>query len=221
MRSSMVSGHGADDDGQPSPEGLERWYRSRQQPENEVPVAVPFTAVLGRTEALAVVLTSVHACSTGFGFQVCLRLRRSPAPGDDVYGQFTSSAGAGGQFLLGVEFADGRRGSVLGGPGDWPPQPGAQGSGQEVSLSGTGGGGGGRSFDQGWWVAPLPPDGPLRLVVRWDAQELQEAVTEVDGAAVARAGRSAQVLWPWEPDRAEGGEPEGPRRPTSGWFAQP
>lgn len=221
MSTWMATGHGSDGDGQPSPEDLERWSRSRQQPENEVPVAVPLTAVLARTEALAVVLTSVHACSTGFGLQVSVRLRQPPAPADDLYGQFMSNAGAGGQFLLGVELSDGRRGSVLGRPGDWPPQPGLQGSDQEVSLSGTGGGGGGRSFDQGWWVTPLPPDGPVRLVVRWDAQGIQEEATELDGTAIARAGRSAEVLWPWEPEREEAEAPEGTGRPSSGWFAQP
>lgn len=221
MRFSTVTGHGGADDGEePTPEDLERWHRAREQPDNEVPAVVPVSAVLGRTDAVAVVLSSVEACSTGFGFEVSVRLRQPPSPHDDVYGQVMGNSGAGGQLLLGVEFADGRRGSTIGRSGAWPPQPGVQGEGQSVSLSSTGGGGGGRRVDQRWWVSPLPPDGPLRVVVRWDAQGLDETVTELDGTAIAAAGRRAVVLWPWEPESPDAYELDEPPRPDTGWFAQ-
>jgi len=221
MRTTVI-GHGhPPEDEEPSPEDVEEWQRSHEQPDNEVPVPLAVTAVLGRTDSLAVVLRSVEACTTGFGFEVSVRLRQSPAPHDDVYGPVMGQAGAGDQLLLGVELADGRRTSTLDGLGGWPPRAGAQGAEQPVSLSSSGGGGGGRRVDRQWWVSPLPPDGPLRLVVRWDARGLEETVTELDGTAVAAAGRRAEVLWPWEPERFDAYEPEAPVRPGSGWFSRP
>jgi hypothetical protein len=201
-----------------TPEEFEQWQRLREPPDNEVPEPVPSAALLARTDDVAVALTSVAACSTGFSFEVAVRMRHTPDPFDDPFGWAVRGPGSDGHLLVGVEFADGRRASVLDGFG-WPPRPGRSGGEDDVVLTPTSGNGGGRSFDQRWWVSPLPPDGPLRVVVRWDARGLQEAVSELDGSAVAAAGRRAVQLWPWEPERPEGFEPPPPPRPASGWFA--
>lgn len=219
--SQMTSTGAAGGEGESSGDALERWHRSHRQPDNEVPVAVALTAVLARTADLAVILTTVQAASTGFGFEVSVRMRQSPQPGQDVYGQFMANAGAGGQFLLGVEFCDGRRASVLDPLDGWAPTSGTSVEELPVTLSGAGGGGGGRRFDHTWWVSPLPPPGPLLVVVRWDAQDLPETVVELDGGAIAAAGAACQQLWPWEPERSDDFEQQQEAlRPTSGWFSQ-
>lgn len=218
------------DDGGSAPRGgdasiseddVERWRRTHERPENEVGVSVPLSLVLGRTQDLAVVLTSVVAYSMGFGFDVAVRLRQPPAGEHDLFQQVSAHPASVDSLLLGVEYADGRRGSVLD-LDDVGPSSGRSTSGAgRVSLVSSGGGGGGRAYDQTWWVHPLPPPGPVRLVVRWDAQGLAESAVELDGAAVADAGAGAQSLWPWEPEQVPtGDERHVPARPRDGWFAQ-
>lgn len=191
------------------------WGRRSEPPDNEVPVVVPVTAVLGRGEGIAVVLAGVTAASTGFGLRLGVRLRQ-PSDEDGLYGQFSGSAAPEQQLLVGLEDAAGRRASTFD-TGRWPP-PDDDGA---LTMTGRGGGGGGRTYDQEYWVSPLPADGPLRLVVRWDARGIPETVTEVDGAAVAAAGRGAVELWPWEAAVEPDHEEDRGRRPTDGWFSQP
>ncbi|TNM67749.1 hypothetical protein FHN55_10095 [Streptomyces sp. NP160] len=69
-------------------------------------------------------------------------------------------------------------------------------------------------------MAPLPPPGPVRFVVRWDAQGVPEATAEVDGAAIARAGAGAEELWPWEPAPEQPWDPPAPDLPDDGWFSR-
>ncbi|MGY1770086.1 hypothetical protein [Blastococcus sp. SYSU D00813] len=181
-------------------------------PENEVPVAVPQNLLLARTADLAVALLGLQAYTTGVSFDLAVRARRG-APGlgtqtlNDV---FWAHRGGAPSFLLGVEFADGSRASSAGFPdvaGDVVFHPG-------------GGSGGESSVDQSWWLSPLPPEGPLRLVVRCPELGVPETSVELDGTAIRRAGESALVLWPWQP---LGDEPEPPRPadlPPDSWFAR-
>ena len=83
-----------------------------------------------------------------------------------------------------------------------------------------GGSGGESSIDQSWWLSPLPPEGPLRLVVRCPELGVPETVVELDGTAIRRAGGSALVLWPWQP-HADRPEPPPPADlPPDSWFAR-
>jgi hypothetical protein len=56
------------------------------------------------------------------------------------------------------------------------------------------------SYDQNFWVHPLPPPGPVTLVVSWPRQGIAEARAELDGAAICQAAQRAVILWPDEPD---------------------
>jgi len=201
---------GAAEDGR-----YEQWARRSGPPDNEVPVVVPVTAVLGRGDGVAVVLAGMAAASTGFALTVGVRLRQ-PSEGDELYRQMTGSGPVEANLLLGLEDAEGRRVSTVQHDG-WPPTV----DDTTLTMSGRGGGGGGRTYDQEYWASPLPADGPLRLVVRWDARGIPETVTEVDGAAVAAAGRGAVVLWPWEPVVEPDHEEDRTWRPAEGWFSQP
>ncbi|MEJ5913675.1 hypothetical protein [Pseudokineococcus sp. 1T1Z-3] len=208
-----------DDDG-------ERWQRTYQRPDNEVGVPVPLSLVLARTEDTAVVLTSVLAYSTGFAFDVAVRLRQPPPDDRDLFWHGFGRSTSADSLLLGVEYVDGRRRSVLDvDDAPWSPSGRANRAAAEagpLTLVGGGGGGGGRTYDHSWWVHPLPPPGPVRVVVRWDAQGLAESVTEVDGAGIADAGARAEALWPWEPERRRHDvEAPSPARPSDGWFATP
>lgn len=220
VRSTGFHGTGGDEPSPEQRERTERWVRRRQEPENEVPVPVALSPVVVRTDDVAVVLSGFQAFTSGFAFTLSVLLRHDPGHRSDVFGQVAGHAPSGELLLLGLELTDGRRASSAG-PAAWAPPPGDQDDADDalVLVSG-GGGGGGRRYDQRYWVAPLPPPGPVRFVVRWDAQGVPESAAEVDGAAIAAAGAGAQELWPWEPEAEQPWEPSQPDLPDDGWFSR-
>ncbi|WNV75837.1 hypothetical protein [Geodermatophilus sp. DSM 44513] len=187
--------------------------RRMQAPENEVPVALPQNLLLARTDDVAVALVGLQVHTTGLSLELTVRMRPS------ARGRFAHTLDElvwrhgpdGGRFLLGVEFADGRRASSL---------PGADGV--DVVFHPGGGSGGAATIEQSWWLSPLPPDGPLRFVVRCDELGIAETVTELDGTAIGRAAARVVTLWPWEPPPEYGDhEPlPPPDLPADSWFAR-
>lgn len=114
-----------------------------------------------------------------------------------------------GAFLVGVEFADGRRASTL-------PGAGADG----IVFRSGGGSGGEASLEQSWWLSPVPQPGPLRFVVRCAELGIEETAVELDGTAIAAAVADVETLWPWEPPRDSAPEPPPPDLPTGSWFVR-
>lgn len=201
----MWSSYGQD--GEPDPD----FMRRMNKPENEVPVALPMNRLLSRTPDLAVALVGLQAYTTGVAFELVARARglEDPAADNRLGDVFWGHAGAP-RFLLGVQFADGRRVSS-------PPFPGRSG---DIVFHQGGGSGGETAVDQQWWLSPLPPDGPLLVVARCPEIGLEETVIELDGTAIRRAGESATVLWPYEPPVDRGAEPPPPPDlPAHSWFA--
>ncbi len=66
-----------------------------------------------------------------------------------------------------------------------------------VRMTGGGGSGGGETYTMhdGLWLHPLPPDGPLELVVQWPAFGVPESRVILDGGAVSALAASARPLW--------------------------
>ncbi|NEK93929.1 hypothetical protein GCU67_07030 [Modestobacter muralis] len=208
----MNSGDGPDDE----------WMRRHSAPENEAPVAVPVSAVLARTDTAAVMLSGVQVHTTGVSFTLGLRCRPEALDRFEdrsIGGLLWRHGRRGEQLLFGVELADGRRASNASGEGD----PFGQLGGPEGLVLNSGGGGGGQlAADQTWWMSPLPPAGPLRLVVRCDLLGIPDTVTELDGAAIRAAADRVVTLWPWvSPADAEPAmPPPGPDVPPDSWFAR-
>jgi len=197
-------------DGEPDPD----FVRRMSKPDNELPTALPMNRVLSRTPDLAVALLGVQAYTTGVAFELIARARGEDGPSDGTrLGEiFWERRPGTPQFLFGVEFADGRRASSL-------PFPGRSG---DIVFHQGGGGGGPSSVEQEWWLSPLPPEGPLLIVVRCPEIGLEETVVELDGTAIRRAGESAVVLWPYEPPTEHSPEPPAPPAdlPPDSWFAR-
>jgi hypothetical protein len=219
-------GHGSADEPPPTPEQVEQWHRRTFPPENELPAGVGLTVVLGRTEDAAVGITQLEAFSTGFQFTLAVRLRRArPELGSSGLWMLISPPRHRGidtplsnRLLLGIEYSNGQRASTL---QDMRMMgPGAEVAGQELMLVEQGGGGADLSVDQRYWVAPLPPDGPMTFVLAWPGLGMPESRTVVDSVAIRAAAERSQVLWPVQP---AGQDPEPPPvpRPSSGWFAEP
>jgi hypothetical protein len=116
-------------------------------------------------------------------------------------------------LLLGLELADGRRVSNLDGFHGVPAP-------DEVFFHPAGGGGGQLSVEQSWWLSPVPPAGPLSVVVRCDALGIPETRTVLDAAPLAAAAAGVVELWPWEPPPEMRPREERDRRiPPGSWFA--
>jgi hypothetical protein len=179
-------------------------------PQNEIPVVLPLTEVLARTPDAAVALTRMAVFSTGALFDLVVRVRPGVFPRADVGDLLWRRGGGPAQMLIGLELADGTRldNNRRQGPTD------------AVVFMQQGGSGSEDSVDQGWWLHPLPPPGPLRFVVRCPDLGIEETSTEFDGAAVRRAAEGVTELWPWTPPRPaadERGLP--PEVPGDSWFA--
>lgn len=201
----LVSSDG-DDDGR-----MQRF----NPPENEVPAVHPVSAVLARTEHSALSLTGVRVFSTGLAFTIDLRCRPEALPEGSVdLHSLLWGRGGESRVLVGLEFADGRRVSNL--PGRDP----FGGDADAVVFHQGSGSGSQLSLEQEWWLSPLPPAGPLRIVVRCDLLGLPEASLELDGAAVRAAAEGVVVLWPWvSPSALQEPEPVMPDLPADSWFA--
>ena len=165
-------------------------------PANQLGVGVPLRILLARTERVAMALDGVVVYSTGFGFSLAGRLRRRSGETDANMAHRVIRPPRAGtrQLLVGVRFSDGRRATgdlFLDDRDDTPAGP---------VLLALGGRSGGRTFDVQYWVWPLPPEGPLTIVCRWEEEGIDETRVEVDAAPILRAAAGGELLWPDDDD---------------------
>ncbi len=192
-------------------EDMRRWIA----PENELPVAVPVNVVLARTDDVAVALTRVQVYTSGVSFELVVRVRPSVVESlgrslNELFWQH--GPGSGQRFLLGIEFSDGRRAATLAGVA----------RDDEIVFHSGGGGGGDTAIDQSWWLNPVPPDGPVRLIARCPDLGIAETAVELDGTALRRTMDDVVTLWPWEPPRERQRDQPmpPPDLPADSWFAR-
>lgn len=180
-------------------------------PSGELPVAVPLSLVLGRSERGVVALSHALVHSNGVQFQVVahvggLRPRESNMI---FHEQHTARMGLAelpdGFLRFGLELPDGRRVSNLTEQG-WRRSAPAEGPGEpaEPVLRQSGGSGGGSStgtsvdWSAGYWLWPLPAAGVLSVFCEWPVAELGLASVELDTAPILEAATKATRLWPPE-----------------------
>ncbi len=143
-------------------------------PDHVLGQPVPTLVVVARAPSLVVAVDRVVAYPNGFELGVTARTNDEPVPGS---------------------FETGRRRS-------WSGTAAFPGESLEVRLDGdltvvpVSGSGTQARFDQRYWVAPLPPPGPLPIAVEWPARDLAETRAELDGKAIVEAAARAETLWP-------------------------
>lgn len=198
------------------------WRQRINAPDNEISAVVPLQVLLARNNDLALALVGIRAFTVGLQFDLAVRLRTRPRGRNaqqlhQLIGVHSDDPDTAGQrLLLGLEFADGRRvANIAYSPLQWGETSDAP------TLMATGGGGGDLTYDQIFWLHPLPPPGPLLFVCRWPAFDLPETQTVIDGDLVARAAAQAVILWPLsDPSDEQAPEPKPPILPADGWFAE-
>jgi hypothetical protein len=166
------------------------------RPDAVIPASVPAEFILVRTDQATVAVGSVRAYPNGFEFTVHIRLRRENETGGliaDPFERHRQAASVPADVLrLGIMYADGRRAATTG-PGLPTGDP------RRIVLQPDGGGGDNLSYDQDFWVHPLPPPGPVTLVVSWLKHGIAEVRAELDGTAIGEAAQRSVTLWPDEP----------------------
>lgn len=159
-------------------------------PDNVLGSFVPERVVLVRSESLLVVGQGFVAYPTGVDFSVEIQSNERVPGGFAVPDRRRRPGPAGPQdgLAVGVVTADGGRASSLSRPNleDEPMPP---------VVSTYRGGVGGTGWRQRCWMWPLPPPGPLHIVVAWLGAGLGETWGELDGATLRDAGLRARVLW--------------------------
>ena len=181
-------------------------------PDNVLGVSVPLEPLLLlRTEVTAVSLGAFVAYTAGFTFDLAVRRRVVDDQDVDWFAEqmrFSHRPRRGRElppefFRFGIEFADGRKATNIGGwvahrsQADLPPEG--------PVLMEHGGSGGGTHWDQTYWVWPLPPPGRLTFACEWPIQHVALTRLDIDAAAIVDASKRAVTLW--DPPAAEGGAP--------------
>ncbi|MCA1982285.1 hypothetical protein [Nocardioides nematodiphilus] len=183
-------------------------------PDNEVPAVLAVEKVLGASDDLVIFLAGMRVYSNGLEFELEARLRPGARLGDragiwEVLTEYHSPGRPAGQrALLGVQFADGRRGSNVEGVADGG-----------VSLGSSRSGGGPRAAQATYFLSPLPPPGELRIICALPGAGIDETVTVVDAEEILAAAARVRELWPWEPERHDLRRPSPPAFPDGSWFS--
>jgi hypothetical protein len=185
-------------------------------PDNELPVTVSWTTVLGRTEDLAIALLAAKVYSSGINFELAIRRngRGADARAERTAELIDGFGPATDRLLLGVEYADGRTATTFGGPEWGEAEP------DEPTLVPSGGTGTELALDQTFWLTPLPERGSLTLVCAWPAFDVPETRTVLDGEQLAAALSRVEVLWDPAPIVVHDAEPDDADLPEGSWFAE-
>ena len=175
------------------------------EPGGVVGRTVALNFVLGQSAKAVIWIPSVTVYPDGFELQLEIRQRDGEAWSDQQsrrlhHGGSRRPDGELDPELLryGIELSDGRKATNLNpgtGPGDWDTPP----AGPILSAGACGGGrlaGGGARLHHGYWVWPLPPEGPLAFVCEWPIADIPETRTEIDSALLRDAAAEAIIVWP-------------------------
>jgi hypothetical protein len=157
---------------------------------------VALELVLAQSEQAAVYIGRCAAYPTGLEFELHVIASARAGDLDPSLNGIYHHPGRGSTYdemlRFGVAFADGRKASNLEGFTPCGEQP------EGPVLWGMGGGGGGGRWQQGFWMWPLPPRGPLTFVCEWPAAQIAQARVEIDSAPPRDAAARARELFPNE-----------------------
>lgn len=160
-------------------------------PRDETGTLVSLNRSLYRDSQTAITVGDRFAYSTGFEFHLGIFRRTSDF--GELYDFRSSGSGktaSAKTLMLLIEYADGRHVTNLDERED---------STDAIHLIGGGGGGSQTSFRVRYWVAPLPPAGPVTLNVKWPAARVPETSIEFPSATILDAAQRSTGHWPTRP----------------------
>lgn len=171
----QVFSYGDDDDESEARDEAE-WPHWFAPPEDELGAVVPQGVVVARSDRAVVALSHAVVYSTGATFDVVAVARGLPqSDANRIFQEqhmFEDEELPDALLRIGFELADGRRVSNLGARRAHRKlmSPDAEPDGPVMLPRGGGGGNATRgkvTFKPGFWLWPLPPQGPLRISCEW------------------------------------------------------
>ena len=145
-------------------------------PENMAGGTLELDLVLANTGRVAAVLQGAIAYPTGVELRLGLFRRPDGAMRFEPFER----------ARFGIGLPDGRKLTDL----RWEEDPEAT-----ARLVQRGGGGGGLTWDQDYWLWPLPPEGTLQIAFAWPDEGIDETVVEIDAGPIRAAAARAVELW--------------------------
>lgn len=178
-----------------------RWW---QAPQDELPAMIPVSGILAVTDHASIALAGVAVYTDGIEIRIERRLRRLGIPVRDwneLTGAFMDhlpygSADPSGRLRFGVVLADGTKvtdASPFFGGGDPMAEP----QGHMLTRREQGGSGGPHTYSSAdhLWLWPLPPAGPIDLVMQWPAFGIGETQVTVDVSTAPELSHRARRFW--------------------------
>lgn len=172
-------------------EGNTRWpsHGRAQRPQNELGVVVPINLTLARTPDLIIALTHADVFTAGLTLHLSCR-SGSTAVDENGRPKLIATSRPTGTLLFGVEFSDGRSATNMTGAlpevGD-PEQPLLQRATAHGSSS---------VDDRAYYLTPLPPPGPMTVLVAAPLLDIPDHRHQIDTTAFRDAHSRTAVLWP-------------------------
>lgn len=174
-------------------------------PDDELPALLPVTALLAVTDHVAVALVGVAVYRDGVEFRLEGSLRRNGAGARDwadICTHFVGHYPMGGdvdvhaRLRLGVELGDGER--VFADRFAYmEEEPTVDSTRHRLTRMQGGAGGDSHSYTSTdrLWLWPLPPQGPLQLVMQWPALGIDERRITLDGTDMLAIAGNARPFW--------------------------
>lgn len=157
-------------------------------------------AALVRTDDVVLLLDGFLAYPNGVEFRLLGAIRPvgSVSPLSEIAAWSQSHRAAktpDGQLTddfmrLAIIFGDGTEWTNVG----WRPVFGRDAPADRMVIE-RGGHGDDRSFENRWWIWPLPPPGPIAFVCSWPARGIDDARAVIDGDEIRACAADAEVLW--------------------------
>lgn len=180
------------DDGQhvPAP-----WWKPS---DDEHPALLPIGETIAGNDTVALILTMARVYSNGVEFVIDRRVRRGNASRREwremqsgIHSHFERFDPD--RVRYGMVLGDGQHLICDVAPGMYGVTP------EKHSLNPSGGGGGGGDdhyrFDDGMWLWPLPPEGPIEIVAQWPALGIPESHVVLDSAPLRELASRARPVW--------------------------
>lgn len=158
----------------------------------------PIGETIAINDTVAIILTIARIYSNGVEFVIDRRIRRGSASRQEwremqseIHNHFVRYDPD--RVRYGVVLGDGQQLIADLAPGMYGVTP------QKHSLNPSGGSGGGSEdlyrFDDGMWLWPLPPEGPLEVIVQWPAFDVSESHVVLDSAPLLALAPQARSVW--------------------------
>ena len=166
--------------------------------DGELAVIFPIGETIARNDKVALILTMARVYSNGVELIIDRRIRRGRATRLEwqemqsaIHNHFARYDPD--RVRYGVVLGDGQQLISDLAPGMYGVTP------EKHSLNPSGGNGGGGEdiyrFDDGMWLWPLPPEGPLEVVVQWPAFDIPESHVVLDTAPLLARASEARPVW--------------------------